>query len=102
MISNVRVRGVLSGLVEIHFDDGVEERSDRCLRKSGQSLKESGRSQRNDHNQRNNHCLLNDRRRHQMNHYSRRIVVFWSDLENNDPSQADALDNTKKGLITSW
>ena len=34
--------------------------------------------------------------RHQMNHYSRRIVVFWSDLENNDPS--DALDNTKEGL----
>ena len=31
-----------------------------------------------------------------MNHSSRRIVVFWSDLENNDFS--DALDNTKEGL----
>ena len=31
----VRVRGVLSGWVEMNLDDDVEERSDRCLRKSG-------------------------------------------------------------------
>jgi hypothetical protein len=91
------VFGVLSGWVEMNLDDDVEERSDRRLKKSGQGLRESGRSQRNDRSQRNNHRRVDDR--HQMNHHSRGMVVFLSALEskneNNDPS--DAPDN-KKGL----
>ena len=74
------LRGVLSGCVEINFDDDVEERTGRCLRKSGQSVGDSGRSQMNDRNQSNNHCPVDDR--HQMNHHhSRMIVVFWVDPE---------------------
>ena len=46
-------RGVLSGWVEWNLDDDIEERSDRCLRKSGHSLREGGRSQRNDRIQKN-------------------------------------------------
>ena len=91
------VRGGLSGWVEMNLDDFVEEKSDRCLTKSGHSLREGGRSQRNDRIQRNDHRRVNDR--HQKNHHSRRIVVFWSNLEskneNNDP--LDTPDN-KKGL----
>ena len=88
------LRVVLSGWVEMNFDDDVEERNDRCLMKSGQSLGDSDRSQRNDRNQWNNHCPVNDR--HQMNHHSRRIVVFWSDLECKDENN-DVPDN--KGLV---
>ena len=88
----------LNGWVEMNFDDDVEERSDRCLMKSGQSLGDSDRSQRNDRNQWNNHCPMNDR--HQMNHHhhSRRIVIFWSDLESKDEN-SDVPDNKGPVLI---
>jgi hypothetical protein len=82
------LRGVLSGWVEMNFDDDVEERSDRCLRKSGQSLGDSGRNQKNDRSQRNNHCRVDDRL--QMNHHSR--IVFWSDLGSKNEND-DVLDN---------
>ena len=75
---------VLNGWVEMNFDDD-----------SGRRLREGGRIQKNDRNQRSNHCRVDHR--HQMNHRSRRIVVFWSDLEskneNNDP--LDTPDNKK-------
>ena len=58
--------------VEMNVDDDVEERSDRCLRKSGHGLREGGRSQRNDRIQRNNHRRVDDRQ------HSRRTVV-WLD-----------------------
>lgn len=83
------LRGVLNGWVEMNFDDVVEVRGDNCLRKSGQSLEDSGRSQRNDRNQ-NNHCPMDDY--HQMNHHGRRIVVFWSDLEGKNENK-DVPDN---------
>ena len=51
MVVRVRgfLRGVLSGWVELNFDDDVEGI------KSGQSLGNSGRNQRKDRSQRNNH-----------------------------------------------
>ena len=57
----ILVRGMLSGWVEMNVDDDVEERSDRCLRKSGHSLREGGHSQRNDHSQRSNHRRVDGR-----------------------------------------
>ena len=87
------LRGVLGVWVVMNFDDNVEERNDRCLRKSGQSLAESDRSRKNDRNQRNNHRREDDR--HQMNRHSRSIVVFWNGRESKDEHN-DVQDN--KGL----
>lgn len=84
----------------MNFD--VEEGRDHFLREDGQGLREGGRTQRNDRVQKNDRRQRNNRRRvddrHQMyHHHSRRIAVFWVDLEskdeNNDPS--DAPDNKK-------
>ena len=81
------LRGVLSGWVEMNFDDDVEESSDRSLRKSGQSLSDSGRSQRNDRNQRESHnCAMDD---HQMNHIGRGVDLFWGDLERKNENIPD-------------
>ena len=84
------LRGVLGVWVEMNFDDNVEESNDHCLRKNGQSPVESDHSQKNDRNQRNNHCR--EDYRHQMNSHSRRIVVFWSDMESKDEHN-DVQDN---------
>ena len=82
------LRLVLSDWVEMNFDD-VDEGRDRhgCLRKSGQSLGDSGRNQRNaDQSQRDNHRPVDDR--HQMNRHSRSIV-FWSGLESKNVNVPD-------------
>ena len=90
------LRGVLSGWVEMNFDDEVEERRDRRLRKSGQSLGDDGHSQGNDRNhQSNNYYGVDDG--HQMNHHSRTVVVFWSDLDSKDEN--DDLPDNKKSLV---